>query len=170
MADIFVPQEDRVIEGGSDWVPDTGDWQMTLEEVYEAELPSDENGNPYQGYVTTDGEQINLQFGSLQPLNGQEGPSGNQKFFVRMTLRDGDEDITTIDTKDKQSEYSKLRTSKVRLASLAHEGFGANFSTEFVDFLRQGEFKDRQVIADLQKMKTSSGSFIAWVRCFKQAI
>jgi len=168
MADIFVPQDLLTIEGGSDFVPDTGDWQMTLEEIHEAELPSDEAGNPFQGYVTTDGEQINLQFGTLQPMNGQEGPSGNQKFFVRLTLRDGDEDITTIDVADAKTSYNKLRSSTRRLASLA-PALGQTFSTEFVDFLRQGQFKDRQVIATLQKTKTPSDTFVSWVRCFKQA-
>jgi hypothetical protein len=164
MADIFVPQDLLTIEGGSDFIPDSGDWQMRLEEVYEAELPSDDDGNPYQGYVTTDGEQINLQFGTLQPMNGQTGPPGNNKFFVRITLRDGEEDITTLDVTDKQTDYRNLRTSIRRLASLA-PAMGQTFSTEFVEYLRQGEFKDKAVIADLQKGKKSS-----WVRGFKQAI
>ena len=164
MAEIFVPQELLTIEGGSDFIPDSGPWQMVLEQVYEAELPSDENGDPFQGYVTTDGEQVNLQFGTLQPMNGQEGPPGNNKFFVRMTLRDGDEDITTLDVADSKTDYRNLRTSVRRLASLSL-ALGQNFSTEFVENLRSGEFKDRAVIADLQKGAKSS-----WVRCFKQAV
>lgn len=163
MPEIFVPQELLTIEGGSDWIPDSGDWQMKLEEIYESELPSDENGEPFQGYVTSDGEQINLQFGTLQPMNGQADPPGNNKFFVRITLRDGDEDITTLDVSE-ATDYRNLRTSIRRLASLA-PALGTTFSTEFVEYLRSGQFKDKAVIADLQKGKKSS-----WVRCFKQAI
>jgi len=166
MADIFPPREEDVDVGGSsgDFNPATGLWRMTIQDTFEQEIYVDENGNAGYGYVNTDGEVLSIQFGDLEPMNGQP-EAGNQKFFQKFGIRDGDVDITSPEARDKDGEYDQINKAWRRLFSLS-KALNRPFDTDFVEFLRNDEFKGRPVTVQIASRKGAR----SWTVKFLEAI
>jgi hypothetical protein len=166
MPDIYVPQDESFFEVGGaagDFQPAAGPWQMTLEAIYEQDLPSDDQGEPFRGYVTTEGRIISVQFGDLVPLDGQPD-AGNFKFFQKFCLVDGEVDITSGEAQTEGTEYQQVNKGLRRLGSLA-PALGQTLSTEFVDALTSGLYNNRQVGVIVGARKGAR----SWVVKFVQA-
>lgn len=134
--------DDLLDFGGSDWYP-LGDWSFKILEIYENDLGMQPDGSPFRGFQTTDGEQISLRIGEFQPLGGQESPPGNNMQFIKICLRDGAKDITTVDPADR--EYRELAKGLRKAVAIARV-LGEEPSMEFVEALRKGDFNDRRRI------------------------
>ena len=124
--------------GGAEWYP-KGEYEVTIEQVHEQDLPSGRDGAPWDGYVTTEGEQLSIQFGNFVAVNGAEAPPGNNKMFLKIVVRDGHATVDTVSPRD--DEYVELAKGKRRLASIA-EALGVDSGTpdDFIDALRSGKY------------------------------
>ena len=152
---LFNIPEELLEFGGSDWYP-IGEYEGEIEEVYSNDLAEDDDGNPYQGFQTSDGEQLSLQFGGFTPLAGAEEAPGNDKVFVKVCLKDGSMDVHTVDAKDK--DYQQLAKGKRRLAALAQAlGYEGSDAVEFVDDLRNGAFNGKRFGIKWQKWTQGKG-------------
>jgi hypothetical protein len=124
--------------GGAEWYP-KGTYEVTIEQVHIQDLPSSPEGLPYNGYVTTEGEQLSIQFGNFTAINGAESPPGNNKMFLKLVLSDGD--LMVFDVPPRDDLYVELAKSKRRLAAIA-DALGVDNVTpdEFVSNLRSGKY------------------------------
>lgn len=131
--------------GGADWYP-KGDYEVALDKVYTQDLPSSPEGEPYRGYVTTEGEQVSIQFGDFTPNNGADAPPGNNKAFLKIVLRDGEMGVVNVDPKDEN--YTELAKGKRRLASLA-EALEVTYDDpqDFIDDLKAGVFNGSRLMS-----------------------
>jgi hypothetical protein len=153
------PVSDDQLEFGSDsWYP-VGEYEMVIQTVYENPLGQTSDGKPFNGYQTTDGEQISLQVGDFTPLNGSVSAPGNNKAFIKICLRDGDMDITQVDPSDRT--YRQLAQGLRKIHALAN-ALGEDASVEFVKALAEGHFNGTKVGASWQKWSNNgkSGSFV----------
>jgi len=143
-----VPEEDLEFGGGTDWYP-IGQYGFTIQDVYPNDLGQTEDGEPFQGFMTTDGEQLSVLMSHFIPLNGgEEPPSEAIGTFLRITTRDGDQDYVTVDPRD--SEFEQLAKGKRRLAAIA-AAIGETPSDNFVDALRTGQLNGKKLNANFQK-------------------
>jgi len=153
-----VPEELLEFGGGTDWYP-TGEYEFTIAEVYTNTLGETEDGEPFRGFVTSDGEQLSVQINNFTPLNGaDEPPSELISQFIRICTRDGDQDYVTIDPGDK--DFAQLSKGKRRLKAIANS-IGETADDNFVDGLRAGDFNGQTLTATFQewKMGDRKGSF-----------
>ena len=130
--------------GGAEWYP-KGEYEVTLEQVHIQDLPSGADGQPWNGYVTTEGEQLSVQLGNFSPTKGAEAPPGNNKMFLKLVLSDGD--LMVFDVPPRDDQYVELAKSKRRLASLAEALSVPNDVTpqQFLSDLRSGAY-DNSVV------------------------
>ncbi len=150
-----VPEEQEKIGGGGDWLP-KGDYQFTIADIFEQPLKGDEDGNPYPGFATTEGEQISILVNELVALNGAEvAPSDGSSTFIRLTLSDGNETYVTVDPSSET--HDKLAKSKRRLVGLA-KALGVTPSEGFVQSLRDGDFDGQSACADFRIWKTATNT------------
>lgn len=124
--------------GGADWYP-KGEYEVVIEAIHMQDLPSTNDDEPFRGYVTTEGEQLSVQFGEFTAVNGADAPPGNNKMFLKVVLADGVMDVYEVEPKD--DLYVELAKGKRRLASLAAaldvtEGSAQDFVTD----LRNGVY------------------------------
>ena len=155
-----VPEEMEEVGGGGDWLP-KGNYQFTIADIYEQALKGDDNGDPYKGFATTEGEQISIRVNELVALNGEDpAPSETSSTFIKLTLSDGDQTFVTVDPSSET--HDKLAKSKRRLVALAH-ALGETPSEGFVQSLRDGDFNDRKACADFRiwKMGDNEGNWTA---------
>ena len=153
------PVTDSQLEfGGDNWFP-VGEYEMTIQEVYENPLGQTSEGRPFNGFQTTDGEQISLQVGDFVPTNGATNPPGNNKQFIRVCLRDGGKDITTIDPDD--TTYRQLAQGLRKVHALA-KALGEEPTMDFVKALSEGHFNGRTIAARWQKWERNGkkGAFV----------
>ena len=149
------PVSDDQLEFGSEsWYP-VGDYEMTIQAVYENALGQTADGKPFNGYQTTDGEQISLQVGDFLPINGSTSPPGNNKAFIKICLRDGTMDITQVDPSDRT--YKQLAQGLRKVHAIAN-ALGEEPSVEFVKALADGQFKDARLGATWQKWSNNGNS------------
>jgi hypothetical protein len=144
--------------GGDNWYP-VGEYEMVIQEVYENPLGQTSDGRPFNGYQTTDGEQLSLQVGDFVPINGSNGPPGNNKQFVRICLRDGSKDITSVDPDD--TGYRQLAQGLRKIHAIA-KALGEEPTMDFVKALGDGQFNGRRVGAKWQKWERNGkkGAFV----------
>jgi len=153
---IIVPlAQAESLVGGDDRPFPPGPWQGVIEEVRTKPLPSN-NGQPFAGYETTDGEILTLILGQNRPLDGQEDV-GNRKFFVDIVLRDGNRQMGEVDITEREVPYWQLQRSARIVANLARalgqveevqmpDGSTAVAVMEgFVDALAAGQFDGTQI-------------------------
>jgi hypothetical protein len=158
MTQLFDVPEDLLEFGGQDWYP-VGDYEFEIDESYVNDLGEDEEGNPFSGYVSSDGAELSLRVKDFVPLNGENPPpSENVGQFVRICLEDNG--MTYIEVDPTDSEYKQLAKGKRRLVAIAR-ALGEIPSDEFVDQLREGKFKGARIGATFQewKMGDRKGSF-----------
>ena len=136
--------------GGSDWYP-VGTYEVTLDEVRLQDLPETDDGEPWKGYATADGEQLSIQFGNFVPTEGAKDPPGNNKMFLKVLLRDGA--MKVMDVAPKDPDYYELGKGKRRLASLADALQIPDTVTpvEFIEGLKNGEYNGSVVGSRWQK-------------------
>ena len=114
-----VTPEQMEFGGGNDWFP-TGDYEFTIQDTFDGTLGETADGEPFEGFVTSDGEQLSILVGDFVPVNGGPNPPGNNTAFIRITLRDGDTTIHEVAADDKT--LTQLAKSRRRLAALAAHG------------------------------------------------
>ncbi len=154
-----VPEEMEDLGGGGDWLP-KGDYQFTIAAITEFPL-GDDDGEPFIGFATTEGEQISVRVNELVPLNGADpAPSETSSTFIKLVLVDGDETFVTVDPSSET--HDKLAKSKRRLVGLAH-ALGETPSEGFVQSLRDGDFDGQSACADFRiwKTPTNTGNWTA---------
>jgi len=120
---IVVPQQtlERPLVGGDRPTQAEGAWEGVLEEVRVRPFPDfvDPETRPTAGYATRDGEVLSLQFGSQEPLEGQEG-YGDRKFCYDVVVRDGELTAESVDVTEKRARYWQLQRGAQGLAHLAN--------------------------------------------------
>lgn len=147
---LFDVPEEMLEFGGTEWYP-KGDYEFSIREVYVNPLGSDEDGNPYDGYASTEGEEMSLRLTDFVPLNGgPEAPSTEVSQFLRITLEDDGLSYYEVDPSD--ADHKNLAKGKRRLVALA-KALGEVPSTEFVDALKSGGFNNSRVGATFQEWK-----------------
>ena len=143
-----VPEEDLEFGGGADWYP-IGDYEFTIQDVYPNPLGQTEDGEPFRGFMTTDGEQLSIQASNFIPLNGApDPPSQLVSTFIRITIRDGDQDYVTVDPKD--ADFDQLAKGKRKLAAIA-AAIGETPNDSFVNALRDGDLNGTHLAASFRK-------------------
>jgi len=158
MSQLFDVPEELLEFGGNEWYP-RGNYEFSIRSVYLNPLGSDDDGDPYDGYVTTEGEELSLRLTDFSPLgNEPEPPSPEVGQFLRICLEDGDQNYLVVDPADK--DYKNLAKGKRRLVALAR-ALGEVPSTEFVDALKSGGYNNKRVGATFQewKMGDKKGGF-----------
>ncbi len=150
-----VPEEALEFGGGTDWYP-TGEYEFTIAEVYTNTLGETDEGEPFQGFVTSDGEQLSVQINNFVPLNGAEDPPSELvSQFIRICTKDGDQDYVTVDPADK--DFKQLAKGKRRLVAIA-QAIGETPSDSFVEGLRTGDFNGQTLTATFQEWKMGKGT------------
>lgn len=140
------------LRGSGDQPFGAGQWVGTIEEIFiKDDLPSDNEGKPFAGYASTEGEEISIQLGSNTPLDGQEDV-GNRKFFVQITTADNGLTLATVDTTERKAPHWKLQRSVALTANLAialgyveDDGENVTVREDFIDALKDGAFKDQKI-------------------------
>lgn len=144
----------------------TGPWVGTIDYARSKDLPSNEKGEPFKGYTSTEGEIIAIRMGSNEPLDGQESVK-NRKFFVDLCIADGEYDMTNIDLADREHKAWQLQNGvrnlmrlAIALGSAQLEGDNGSsrwvISEGFVDSLRAGEFDGTRVGFEVRHSKAKN--------------
>ena len=158
MTHTFDVPEEMLEFGGNEWYPN-GDYEFNIREVYLNELGSDDDGDPYDGYASTEGKELSLRLTDFTPLDGgTEPPSTEVGQFLRICLEDDGLDYLDVDPTDK--DHKNLAKGKRRLVALA-KAMGEVPSTDFVDSLADGGYNNSRVGATFQewKMGDKKGGF-----------
>lgn len=154
---LFDVSDEDLEFGGTDWYP-IGEYGCTIRNVYENELGQTEEGEPFNGFATTDGSQLSIQFDNFIPLNAEPTPPTEKvSAFVRICTRDGDQDYVSIDANDKT--YSKLATGKKRLVALAR-ALGETPSDQFVADLQSGAYNGTNLTVNWKEWTIGKGDDI----------
>lgn len=143
-----------------------GPWTGTIDIVRSRAIPTNDNGQPYSGWQNTDGEVLGIQIGGNTGMDSQEGV-GDRKFFVDLTVSDGQLDLTNVELNAFPYASWQLQKSAKRIVNLALalnvatlvEDNGASAWTvpdTFVDSLRNGEFNGMALGYDVIHRKTKS--------------
>ena len=83
---LFDVPEDALEFGGNEWYP-VGTYEFQIREVYINDLGSDDDGEPYDGYASTEGKELSLRLTDFVPLDGgTEPPSTEVGQFLRICL------------------------------------------------------------------------------------
>ncbi len=98
------------IGGAVDYTFPAGSFSGVLEEVREREIPTNAEGEPFAGWVSTDGSVLGLQFGQMEPLDIDADP-GDRKFFVDITVRDGELALDDVDLEERGCPTWQLQRS-----------------------------------------------------------
>lgn len=112
----------RAVHGGGasefSWM--AGAHRATIEDVTRRDLPRSSTGEPFKGYETTDGYELNIKLGSNVYLEdeAQASYAGNRKQFVTIVVQDGDRTIFDVDGTIKNAPFWKLQQSQRLLAAL----------------------------------------------------
>lgn len=102
---------------GEEFVFPPGNYEAVLEEVREREIPTNAQGEPFAGFVTADGTVLGLQFGSITPID-VDVEIGDRKYFMDITLRDGERTIEDVDVENRDEPAWQLQRSARRLVNL----------------------------------------------------
>lgn len=110
----------RVVHGGgaSEFAWKAGAYRAAIEDVTRRDLPRSAAGEPFKGYETTDGYELNLKLGSISYLEDESFSVGNRKQFVAIVAQDGDRTIFDVDGAVQNAPYWKLQQSQRLLAAL----------------------------------------------------
>lgn len=155
---LFDVPEDALEFGGNEWYP-IGTYEFQIREVYMNDLGSDDDGEPYDGYASTEGKELSLRLTDFVPLDGgTEPPSTEVGQFLRICLEDDALDYLSVDLTDK--DHRNLAKGKRRLVAIAR-ALGEIPSTEFVEALSEGGFNGKGMGADFKewKMGDNKGGF-----------
>lgn len=148
-------EEEEEIGGGDRWYPKTGDYEFTIEDVFSNPLGSTEDGEPFRGFATTEGEQLSIQMSNFTALNGaEEPPSPFAGDFLNICTKDGDQDYVTVDHADET--FKKLAQGKKRLHGIAR-ALGETPSDKFVNDLRDGSLNGSVLRATFQESSIKDG-------------
>ena len=157
MTQVFDVPEDMLEFGGTDWYP-VGEYQFQIAEVTTFPLGEDKEGNPFDGFMTSEGEQVSLQLNNFQPLGqGDAPPSELVSQFLRICTQDGDQNYITVDPSDQ--DFKQLAKGKRRLVAIART-LNETPSDEFVEQLTAGAHNSRQLCAEFVRweMKRKDGT------------
>lgn len=147
---LFDVPEEMLEFGGNEWYP-VGRFEFAIREVYVNDLGSDEEGEPYDGYASTEGKEVSLRLTDFVPLNGEpEPPSTEVGMFLRICLEDDGIDYLEVDPTDK--DHKNLAKGKRRLVALAR-ALGEVPSSDFVDALCDGGYNGKLAGAEFQEWK-----------------
>ena len=164
-----VPEEEQEIGGGERWYPKTGDYEFTIQDVFSDPLGTTEDGEPFRGFATTEGENLVIQMSNFIALNGaEEPPSVFAGDRLRICTQDGDQDYVTVDSSDEI--FKKLAQGKRRLHGIAR-ALGETPSDKFVNALRDGDLNGSKLRATFQEssIKDDDGNVTwkgSWTRKF----
>jgi len=148
--------------GGRFVFPD-GNYGAVLEEVRMRPIPtSEQTGDPFAGWVSDDGSVLGLQFGQMDPLD-HEAEVGEQKFFVDITLRDGELTLEDVDIEERGVAAWQLQRSARTLLNFftatghATEDEDGNIvvSDDAIDELEQGKLTGMAVGMKIGNRKES---------------
>ena len=155
MATIAIPTRKlNAPASGGDFVWPAGAWRGAIEDVAARALPSSAAGEPFKGYETTDGEEINLRIGSNVYLDDEEqaNVAGNRKQFVTLVLRDGERTIYDVDSEVQNAPYWKLQQSQRyalaiarALGAAAEDGEMTVMEEGFIDALAAGQYNGVEI-------------------------
>jgi len=150
-----VAEEEEEIGGGTNWYPKTGDYEFTIQGVYSNPLGQTDEGEPFRGFATTEGEQLGIDMNNFIALNGaEEPPDSSANDILNICTKDGDEDYVTVDASD--AIFSKLATGKKRLHGIAR-ALGETPSDKFVNDLREGLLNGSTLRATFQESEIKDG-------------
>lgn len=150
---IMVPAKDAeagLASSGQSVFPE-GNYSGRIDVVRSRTIPVGNDGEPFAGFSTDDGEVLGIQIGSCKALEGQE-EVGERKIFVDIVTRDGENDLTNVNLKDRGVAHWKLQQSARLSINLAialgvaelqdANGDGTFWTapTSFIDSLRAGEY------------------------------
>ena len=156
------------ISGGADrFTFPPGQYEAMLEEVRVREIPTDDADNPYAGWANSDGVVLGLQFGSIEPLDvKQDVEIGERKFFVDITLRDGEIGIADVDISERNVEHWQIQRSARSVLNL---GRATGHATEedgqtmlpdaFLEELENGQLNGLTVGLEIGNRQESAKKF-----------
>lgn len=140
--------------GGGKFLWPAGAWRGAIEDVTERDLPRSGSGEPFKGYETTDGTELNVKIASNVYLDDPEQAdcAGARKQFVALVMRDGDHTIYDVDTTVQNAPYWKLQQSQRYAIALARalgateeDGDFTVMSEGFLEALAAGQYNGVEV-------------------------
>lgn len=159
-----VTPEQMEFGAGDGWYP-LGEYAFAIVGANVAEGSGDQNGNPFDGFETTDTETLFVQLAYFEPLNGgSEPPSELVRQSIKIPIRDGDTSLfdVTVPKKGTRAEsHASLVKGRRRLAQLAAEVDADRISgsdTQFVADLQTDEYRNANNSEDLRL----SAEFAKW--------
>lgn len=102
---------EQISGDGERFVFPAGNYAAVLEEVRIRDIPTNDAGESFAGFVSVDGAVLGLQFGQLDPLDVIEADVGDRKFFVDITLRDGELTLDDVDLDERGAAAWQLQRS-----------------------------------------------------------
>lgn len=152
MQRVVVPSEllDNEIGGGGTFVFPPVPYSAVVQEV---RVSSPKMGDAlWAGYTSSDVEQVSLQVGDIEALEGFGGKTageiteeiGNRTFFIQFTIRDGDLDFSNVDITDRNSPNWQLQRG-LRMFAMLARALGAGQQTD------EGFQPDGELLDDLLK-------------------
>jgi len=163
---IVMPAESatNLVGSGSKLFP-AGPWQGRIDVVRSKGVPMS-NGKPFAGYESDSGEVLSLQIGTNFALDGQDDV-GEQKFFVDITVEDGDNNLSNVDVTTYKCPHWQLQRGAKRMMNLAIALGAATLvgsngdqqwtvEEDFVEQLRSGSFDGMPIGFSVLHRKTKS--------------
>ena len=153
----------RVLDSpsGGDFQWKSGTHRGTLESVERRDLPRSSAGEPFKGYETTDGSELNVRIGSIVYLEDESDAAyaGNRKQFVALVESDGNRTIYDVDNAQ-SAPYWKLQQSQKNLVLIARalgqvevDGDDTVIAEGFLDALASGEFNGTEIGFEVKQSK-----------------
>ena len=146
-----------------------GDYEAVLDQVHIGEIPTAEDGTPFAGWVGTEGTVLSLQFGSMSPLGevDEDAPEiGDRKYFVKITLNDGEISLDDVDINERNVDHWQLQRSArtilnfLMAAGHAEEVDGiVTVADETIELLEEGGLDGSSVGMSIINRKESTQAF-----------
>lgn len=153
MATISIPtrQAESLRGSDSEKIFSAGAWRGKILQTDVKDLPSRNDGSPFAGYQSTEGQRLAVRIGENTPVDGQDDVGG-MLWFEDIVLQDGELDIYSIDVTAKNHPSWQLQKSARKLVNLAmalgqtEEVDGNVVVNEgFVEALAAGEFNGTEL-------------------------
>lgn len=175
MASLILPQQqiESLRGNGGDFEWPAGAYEGTFEHFEIRDLPATSDGRPFAGYATIDGTRLSIHLGNLTPLEGQ-GDVGNRKYFLDLTIGDGEHSLTNVDVTAKDVDYWQLQKSAKLIGNLAM-ALGATKVTEdgqveveesFLDDLMSGAYAGQKIGFVIYNRKAKNGKLYPDIETF----
>ncbi len=128
-----------------------GAWRGTIESVEERPLPSTNDGKPFAGYTSTDGERLAIVIGGQVPQEGQKDVGGRKR-FIDIVLRDDIHTYDNTDPMEQGADWWQLQRSMrlvmnlaIALGAASKVGDSYTLNDTFIEDLKAGNFNGMPV-------------------------